>query len=178
MKKRKLGRWILLGLFLAVIIWVAVSSNPFAQGIRQLLGRKPDQPVLNSSFQVAAHSFRYYKFTLPEGSKNMALVGHFAVSIPNGSAGSTAGAQAPATAQSNSSIEVYVMRESAFDSWLKGNASPLIYQSGQVAELIVNQALPNGPGVYYVIFSDKFDPSAAKKVNAALSLHSTSWFSY
>jgi hypothetical protein len=158
MKRRRVVRWVLLGLLVAAITWIAMSSNPFAQGVRQLLGRKPDQPVLNNSFQVSAHSFRYYKFSLPEGSKHMALVGHFEVSAGD--------------------IEVYLLSELAFGRWQKGNAVPSIYQSGKQSEQTIQQTLPTGAGVYYVVFSNKSDPGSAKKVNARLALHSTNWLSY
>lgn len=174
MKKRRVVRWVLLAFLLALIVWVAVSENSCAQGARQLLGRKPDQAVLNGSFQIAAHSFRYYKFTLPEGSKNMALVGSFRI-VP-GDASAPAGQNQGKP--SKAAVEVYVLNESDLDNWLKGNAASAIYQSGRVSEQKVERTLPAGSGVYYLVFSNKFDPASAKKVSAALALHSNRWFSY
>ena len=175
MKKRKITRWIVLALFVAAIAWTAVSANPWAQGVRQLLGRKPDQPVLANSFQVSAHSFRYYKFTLPQGSKNMALAGEFHISLASGNAVNATGIQAQ---ENTPGLEVYVLNEPAFESWLRGNNAASIYQSGRVSEQKVKQVLAPGAGVYYLVFSNKFDPASAKKVTASLALHSTSWFSY
>jgi hypothetical protein len=164
MKKNRPTRWILLFLFLAVLAWVAVSENSCAQGVRALLGRKPDQPVLDSTFQVVRGGFRYYTFSLPEGEKNMALVGQFSVSTPG--------------AQAQPGIEVYVLTEAEFDSWRKGTASAAVFQSGRVSEQKVQQNLPPEPGLYYLVFSNKFDPTSAKKVRASLALHSTSWIAY
>jgi len=174
MKKRKIARWIVLGLFIVGIVWIAASENSCAQGARQLLGRKPDQPVLNNSFQVSARSFRYYKFTLPQGSKNMALAGEFHVSVASANVNTPPGNQGQ---KSIPSIDVYVLNEPAFEIWLKGGSPASIYQS-RVSQQKLKQALPAGAGVYYLVFSNKFDPTAAKKVTASLALRSTSWFSY
>ena len=176
MKRRSVIRWILLALFAAAILWVALGQDSCAQGTRALLGRKPDQSVLNSSFQVFPHSFRYYKFSLPAGSKNMALIGHFSASVPAGN--SSPGNTQRSRQSANGAVEVYVLTEPAFESWRKAESPRTIYQSGRVSEQNVRQNLPAGDGVYYLVFSNRFDSASAKKVTAALSLHSTSWFSY
>ena len=165
MKKRSLVRWTLLAVFIAAILWIAVSENSCAQGFRALVGRKPDQPVLNSSFQIAPHAFRYYQFSLPAGSKNMTLVGHFTISAAGAS-------------PSDTSVEALVLTDSAFESWRTGNASPTIYDSGKVTDQKVQLKLPPGEGVYYLVFSNRFNTAAAKRVTASLALHSTSWLAY
>ncbi len=177
MKKRKIGRWILLALFVAAIAWIAVGEDSCAQGIRALVGRKPDQSVLDSSFQVFPHSFRYYKFSLPSGSKNMALVGHFSASLAPANAGSSGNALSSGQ-QPNGAIDVLLLTEPAFESWRKSESAPMIYQSGSVSQANVRQSLPPQEGVYYLVFSNRSDSASAKKVTAALSLHSTSLFSY
>jgi hypothetical protein len=175
MKKARIGCWIPVLVVLAVILWAAISSNPLAQGFRQLLGRKPDQPVLNSSFQIPPRGFRYYQFTLPQASKHMALVGHFSAfpagtPVPSGSGG-----DAPS---SGSLIEVLLLTEPAFQSWQRGEPAPSVYDSSKVSQENVDQVLPAGAGLYYLVFSNRFDLASAKKINASLALHSTSWLAY
>src|SRR5215469_2572301 len=75
--KRHYVRWILLALLLAAGVWAATSDNPWAQGLQELAGFKHDQEVLDSSFTVTPHNFRYYKFALPEGSVNVSIIGQF-----------------------------------------------------------------------------------------------------
>lgn len=170
MKRRGCFRWIFPLFVLAVIAWAVLSSNPFAQGFRQLLGRKPDQPVLNSTFQVSARSFRYYKISLPAGSKNMLLVGSFrSQAIAGAAAGQT---------PTQGKIEAFVIAESAFEGWRQTNSASFIYDSGEVTEAKVHQALPDGAGEFYVIFSNKSDSTSPKKISANLVLHSGSFFSY
>lgn len=170
--KRRGGcfRWIFTLFVLAVIAWAVFSSNPFAQGFRQLLGCKPDQPVLNSTFQVSPRSFRYYKVSLPAGSKNMVLVGTF----------SAQAVASPATGQSPSDgkIEVIVIKESDFEAWRQTNSASSVYDSGGVTQAKVQQMLPDGAGEFYVIFSNKSDITSPKKISANLVLHSGSFFSY
>ncbi|HVI78060.1 MAG TPA: hypothetical protein VM715_07825 [Candidatus Acidoferrum sp.] len=178
MKKPGIVRWVLLFLFAAALIWIAVGQSSCVQGVRAMLGRKPDQPVLNSSFQVLPRSFRYYKFSLPAGSRNMALVGHFSAAVPAASASNAERAQTPQPANANSTIEVYVLPESSFEAWRNGDSGATIYQSGRVSDLKVQQTLPAGDGVYYLLFSNRFDSAAAKKIDASFMLHSDSWFAF
>jgi hypothetical protein len=168
-KKRHLGRWIFLGLLLAAIIWVVASGNPFAQGIRTFAGGKHDQSVLANLFTVSAHGIRYYKFSLPEGSKNVSIVGQFTATAERGAeVGSTDG---------DNTIEVYVLSDTAFAAWQRGNAESSVYQSGRVAQGVVQADMPAGAGVYYLVFSNRFSSSSAKNVNATASLHYKSWLS-
>ncbi len=170
MKRRGCFRWFFPLFVLAVIAWAVFSSNPFAQAFRQLLGRKPDQPVLNSTFQVSPSSFRYYKISLPAGSKNMVLVGNFS---SQAIASATAG-QSP----SDGKIEVIVIKESDLEAWRQTNSARPVYDSGGASGARVHQPLPDGAGEFYVIFSNKSDSVSPKKISANLVLHSGSFFSY
>src|SRR5262249_16717027 len=76
-RKPRIFLWILLGLLLGLIAWVAISDDPFAQGFQEMVGWKHDQTILDTPFTVSAHNFRYYKFTLPEGSVHVSIVGQF-----------------------------------------------------------------------------------------------------
>lgn len=170
MKRRGCFRWIFPLFVIAVIAWAVFSSNPFAQGFRQLLGRKPDQPVLNSTFQVSPRSFRYYKISLPAGSKNMLLVGNFS---SQGISGAAAGQPS-----SEGKIEVIVIRESDFETWRQTNSAGSVYDSGGVTQAKVHQPLPDGAGEFYVVFSNRSDSAAPKRISANLVLHSGSFLSY
>jgi ribosomal protein L40E len=161
----------LLSVLLIAIVWVAVSDNPYAQGIQELVGWKHDQTILETPFSVAAHSFRYYKFALPEGSVNVAIVGQFAAS---GEGGKVASAKAK-DKNADNNIEVYVLSEPAFTVWQNGFATSVVYESGRVSEGRVQADLPAGAGIYYLVFSNKFAPKAAKNVQASVLLRYKSW---
>lgn len=163
--RRHVLLWTGLALLLAFVLWAAISENPYAQGIQELVGWKHDQTVLANPFSVAAHSFRYYKFTLPEGSTNIALIGQF-----------TASANTPrAQKKSDEGVELYVLSEPAFAIWQNGYTTNSVYESGRVTESSVQADLPAGAGVYYLVFSNKFEPKAAKNVNATFLLRYKSW---
>ena len=171
-RKRRIVLWVLLGLLLGGFLWAATSDNPFAQGVQELVGWKHDQTILETPFSVTAHNFRYYKFDLPEGSTNVSIVGQFAVSPAEKKAGS---AKPNTGEQEDLDVEVYVLSEPAFAVWQNGYATSSVYESGRVSQGTMQADLPAGAGVYYLIFSNKFSPKAAKSVNATVLLRYKSW---
>ena len=166
--KRHYVRWILLALLLAALVWAATSENPFAQGLQELAGFKHDQSVLDNSFTVTPHNFRYYKFALPEGSVNVSIVGQF-----NAQADKTA-SHAKAEIDDND-VEVYVLSEEAFAVWQNGYATSSVYESGKTSQGKVEAELPAGAGIYYLIFSNKSSQKITKSVQATVSLRYKSW---
>lgn len=173
--KNKRNRvWIYLGifvfLFLALTAWALVSDNPFAQGFQDLVGSKHDQTIIETDtpFTIQPHSFRYYKFDLPEGSTRVAIVGEFSATA--------AGNKKPATSESpENAIEVSVLSEPAFTVWQKGFATNSVYESGQVSSGKVQSDLPDGAGIYYLVFSNKASEKTAKQVTTTVVLRYKSW---
>ena len=170
-RKRHFWRWIFLALLLAGIAWVAISANPFAQGLREIGGDKPDQTVLERTFPLAPRGFRYYTFSLPAGSNHVALVGEFTAALEGAKAvGSSNGPHGVET-----EIELLVLSEGDFGIWQKGGSTGTVYDSGRVSRANVHAELPAGAGVYYAVFSNKLSASGANSVYASLRLHSRSW---
>jgi hypothetical protein len=169
-RKRHFWRWIFLALLLIVIVWVAISANPFAQGLREIGGDKPDQVILDRTFSVSPRSFRYYTFSLPEGSSRAALIGEFGARPEGDRATSPDGPESAA-----GGIELLVLSEAAFAIWQKGGSTTSVYDSGRVSHANLRVELPDGVGIYYLVFSNKFSPSSASNVRATLQLHSRSW---
>jgi len=170
-KKRRIFIWVLLGCCLGAILWAATSDSPFAQGIQELVGWKHDQTVLETPFSITAHNFRYYKFDLPEGSMNVSILGQFTST----SAEKKAASGKAKDAAEDKDVEVYVLSEPAFAVWQNGYATSSVYESGRVSEGTMQAELPAGAGVYYLVFSNKFSPTAAKSVNATVLLRYKSW---
>src|SRR4051812_5337576 len=170
-KKRRIFVWVLLGCCLGAILWAATSDSPFAQGIQELVGWKHDQTVLETPFSITAHNFRYYKFDLPEGSMNVSILGQFTSTSAEKKAASTK----PKDLVEDKDVEVYVLSEPAFAVWQNGYATSSVYESGRVSEGTMQAELPAGAGVYYLVFSNKFSPTAAKSVNATVLLRYKSW---
>lgn len=168
--KRHYVRWVLLALLLAGLAWAATSDNPWAQGLQELVGFKHDQEVLDNSFSVTPHNFRYYKFALPEGSVNVSVVGQFNAQADK--AGSRANAKGE---PDDNDIEVYVLSEEAFAVWQNGYATSSVYESGKTSHGNVQAELPAGAGIYYLIFSNKASQKTAKNIQATVSLRYKSW---
>lgn len=167
--KRRVFLWMFLGVMVATVIWAVVSDDPYAQGVQELVGWKHDEAILENPFSVTAHNFRYYKFALPEGSTNVTLMGQFTVS-----AEPFKGKKNPAKDAENN-VEVFVLSEASFAVWQNGYATSSVYESGRVSQATVQTDLPAGAGIYYLIFSNKFDPKSGKNVNATFQLRYKSW---
>ena len=171
-RKRHYVLWTIFVLLVGIFLWLATSSNPFAEGIQELAGNRHDQAVVDSPFSVSAKNFRYYKFNLPEASTNVAIVGDFTV-LPD-AAGRKNDTKRPLS-QPDNAIEVYVLSESSFAVWQTGYATSSVFESGRIPQGKIAADLPPGSGVYYLVFSNKFSPSLAKKVDASVVLHYKNW---
>jgi hypothetical protein len=158
--------WLFVFLILMAIAWAATSNSSLAQGIQESAGLRHDYGVVDSPFSVAAHNFRYYKFALPQGSRNVSIVGEF-------SAASEAGTKQERDA--DNSIEVFVLGEAALPVWQNGYATTSVYQSGKVQQAKMQADLPAGAGVYYLVFSNKFAPKSSKRVTADVLLRYGNW---
>lgn len=168
--KRRVYLWMAVAVLLATMVWVVSSDNPYALGVQEFVGWKHDQTILDNSFSVTAHNFRYYKFALPEGSTNVSIMGEFSVA-----AGSPKAQRQNKDKEDDANIEVYVLSEPAFAIWQNGYASSYVYESGRVAQAKVETGLPAGAGIYYLVFSNKFSEKAAKNVNATFLVRYRSW---
>jgi len=168
-RKRRIFRWVLLALIVIFVVWAASSDSPLAQGVQEAVGWKHDQTILDAPFSIGPHTFRYYKFALPAGSVNVAVVGQFTV-VSDSHEGSRKDKD-----KDLDNVEVYVLSEAAFTIWQNGYATSSLYESGRVAEGTIHTDLPAGEGIYYLVFSNKFAPKAAKNVHAAALLRYKSW---
>lgn len=171
-RKRHYVLWTIFGLLVGMFLWLATSSNPFAEGIQEFAGNRHDQAVIDVPFSVSAKSFRYYKFNLPEASTDVAIVGDFTV-LPE--AAGRRNDSKRSSSQPDNAIEVYVLSESSFAIWQTGYGTSSVFESGRMAQGKIAADLPAGAGVYYLVFSNKFSPSLAKKVDATVVLHYKNW---
>lgn len=180
-RKRRVVLWVLLAVVVGGFVWVSIIAGPIAQEVRGLLGFKPDRIIVDAAFSVGPHTFRYYKFALPEGSANVAVVGQFKSAAGNSTAGSTsaAGDKNAATNDVGTSIdngiEAYVLAEPEFKVWQRGSATSSLYDSGNVAEGKLQADIPAGAGIYYLVFSNKSAPKTSKAVHATFVVRYKSW---
>jgi hypothetical protein len=167
--------WILLAIVGAASFWVLLSPNPFAQVFREFGGEKPDQIVLEKSFSVSPHRFRYYRFTVPDGSKAVSLVGQFTASVEGSKAGGGLAAASEPMQAADYGIELVVLTEAEFAAWQTGAGANSIYHSGRVSQGKLQAVLPQSARDYYAVFSNRFPTAKLTAVNATLHLHFHSW---
>jgi hypothetical protein len=166
---------ILLAIFGGLILWAGMSDSPSAQEVQEFVGWKHDRTVLDAAFSVGPHTFRYYKFALPEGSVNVAVVGQFTSAADRSNAGNRRDATKAKKEDIDDNIEVFVLSEPAFTVWQNGFATSSVYESGKVAAGTVQADVPAGAGIYYLVFSNKAAPKTAKSVHATVLLRYKSW---
>src|SRR5215831_14340067 len=51
-RKPRIFLWVLLALLVVLVGWAAISDNPFALGLQEMVGLKHDQPILETPFTV------------------------------------------------------------------------------------------------------------------------------
>ena len=174
-RKRRWLLWLLLAVLIGVVLWAATSDSTGAQQVQEFVGLKQDRIVLDSAFTVGPHTFRYYKFALPEGSLNVALVGQFTSAGDGQGAGDRKGKTKDADKDIDNNIEVYVFSEPAFTVWQNGYETSSLYESGKVAEGTVQVDVPAGAAIYYLVFSNKAAPKTPKAIHATVLLRYKSW---
>ncbi len=173
--KRRILLGVLLATLVAVILWVVTSDSTGAQQVQEFVGLKQDRIILDSTFSVGAHTFRYYKFALPEGSVNVAVVGQFTSAAGGQSSSNRKDKSKDADTETDNNIEVYVLSEPAFTVWQNGYATSSLYESGKVAAGTMQTDVPAGAGIYYLVFSNKAAPKSSKAVHATVLLRYKSW---
>jgi ribosomal protein L40E len=190
--KRRSFVWVLLLiLLLGVIVLVGTSDNPVAQDIQEMAGWKHDEIILDKPFSVGPHTFRYYKFSLPEGSVNVAIVGQFSAEVETQNAGRKEKARDNSAKDKDKEkdsdkdsdkdkdidrgVEVYVLTDAAFTVWQNGYATSSLYDSGNVPVGTVQADIPAGAGIYYLVFSNKSSPKTGKSIHATVLLRYKSW---
>jgi ribosomal protein L40E len=177
-RRRKRGRivlWLLVLGLLGVIIWAVSSDSSGAQQLQESIGLKQDRIILDTTFSVGAHTFRYYKFSLPEGSVNVAIVGPFKAAAEAPNVGRRTDAAKNANSTTDNDIEVFVLTEPAFTVWQNGYDTGSLYDSGKVIEGKVQADIPAGAGIYYLVFSNKQSPKTPKTIHASVVLRYKSW---
>jgi hypothetical protein len=167
--------WILVVIVVAATFWLLLSPNPWAQVVREFGGEKPDQIVLQKSFSVPAHSFRYYRFSVPDGSKAVSLVGQFTASVEGGKVGNGLAAAPDPMPAADSGVELVILTETEFAAWQTVASAHSIYNSGPVSEAKVHADLPPSAADYYAVFNNRFPAANLKNVNATLHLRFHSW---
>lgn len=172
-KKRRIILWTFLIFLALAVVWTFGSRDPFAQGVREALGSKPDQLVLNKSFSLPPRAFRYYTFTLPKDSKDVSIVGSFDTAIGNSTDADRPTGQQPASEPDNG-VEVYLLSEQDFANWQKEIASSPTHEIAHGAKGTMQKNLPDGPGLFYLVFSNRREP-LSRTINATALLRYKSW---
>jgi hypothetical protein len=162
--------YLVLILFLGLLVYVALhtydgmSKSARSPAVepppRQIESPRPPAsrshsiPLTNGGVAVNAGSFAWYPFTVPAGVTAVTVNGHFT-----------------AAGGSGNDIQVYILDEDGFANFKNEHTARTFYNSGKVTQAAISAVLPNSPASYYLLFDNRFSPSASKavQVNATLS---------
>lgn len=147
----------LLGIFLVAAAGCYQKKPAASNATTKLTSTAPtlhhaSQDVLGGSFIVEPGKYKSVKVVVTAGMSKPTVGGTFSA---------TGG---------NNDIEVFVMEENQFLNWQNGHKADLAYSSGRVTAGKLNIPLPQEPGAYYVVFSNRFSFITNKAVEADLKL--------
>jgi hypothetical protein len=163
--------WLLLLVLLGALLWMATSETPTAQQLQELVRWSHTETLVDDTFSVNPNSFYSREFAVPRGALSITLTGEFS---------ETPGALRKNRKSSEigkdheTDIEAYVLTDAAFAIWRTGYSTQTQYESGPVANAIINAPLPARADVYYLVFSNRSSPRS-KTVHATVVLRYKNW---
>jgi ribosomal protein L40E len=160
-QKRRSALWFLVPALLMVLAWAALSDNPGAQELQRLANLSHAETITPAVFSVGSHAFASYRFSVPEGVRNVTVSGEF------GATGSAA---------HDDEVEVYLLTAGDLVNWQYGYSPAAFYSSGRVTHGDVDAVLPPAAGAYCIVFNNNFSPRTAKSVHANVTLRYKRWW--
>jgi len=126
----------------------AASSPSSSEMVR--VAPQPQLHTVNigqGALSIAAAHYAYYTLPVPTGAHNVKVQGHFT-----------------ATGGAGNDIESFLLSEDEFTNWKNRHTTPTYYNSGKVTVGDIQAGLPDGPGMYYLVFNNNFSLLTAKAV--------------
>jgi hypothetical protein len=144
-------------MFVATVMVLALSACGGSKSAIETLSAPPMiqqafDTIVDGSFVVAPRTFKPFEVVVGAGMSNPRLEGTFTAS------------------GANNDIEVLVLDEQQFSNWQNRHEFKSAYTSGRVTADKLRIELPNEPGKYFLIFSNRFSMISNKGVVADLKL--------
>lgn len=152
-RRRRILSWSFVPVLLGALLWVATSRSPAAQQVQEFVHWSQVQTIVDAQAAVNPGSFWSHEFTVPPGAMDVSVTGEFAASAVSPRRGT--GKSKQNAQDRDNGIEAYLLTNSAFVIWSGGYSSDALYQSGSTAGDAINAPLPQGAGVYHLVFSNK-----------------------
>jgi len=130
-----------------------VSNAPAAGPAAAATTQPGSQNVLGDSFVVEPGKYKAFTVAVTAAMKSPLVEGHFTASGGSGF-----------------DIEVLVLEQSQYLNWQNGHKFDAAYNSGRVTAGKLQVQLPQEPGTYYVIFSNRFSYITNKAIVADVKL--------
>ena len=152
------ARRLLLAIVIVLLVITATLGSIVVLGVYDLsksilAGNSYTYTIVNGSVAVPAGNYYYYRTDIPQGETSLVITGSFIAS-----GGTT------------NDIEVLVMDQAHYGTWMSGNQVTTFFDSGRVSSGNIDAPLP-GIGTYYLIYSNIFSPTYGKTVQSDVVLH-------
>ena len=137
--------------------WIAHSDGLCHADDRP--GAKPlpqqrSMPVTNGALTVAAHSYSFYPFKVPDGVSTVGVSGKFTASGGSGN-----------------DIIAYILDDDGFVNFKNGHEARMYYNSGKVTQASIGISLPNTATTYYLIFDNQYSIITPKAVTSNVAVN-------
>jgi hypothetical protein len=136
-------------LFLAVVAFLLILSAACSKAAATSTSTTPRIPgpqsaaLVQNDINILAQTNLDYSFMVEDYMKDVKVTGSFSTfgGAPN-------------------SIQVYIMDDTTYNSWVKGRTVPILFSSGSLSMGEINQAITT-PGKYHLTFSNTYPASVA-----------------
>jgi hypothetical protein len=166
-RRQRILLWSFVPVLLVALLWVSTSQSPAAQEVQEFVHWSQAQTIVDAQEAVNPHGVWSHEFTVPAGALDASVSGEFAASAVSPHHGN--GKSNGNGRDRDEGIEVYVLTKSAFVAWNGGYSTDALYQSGSIIGDVINAPLPQGAGVYDLVFSNK-NSQYAKTIHASAVL--------
>ena len=140
--------------FLAGLLTTLLACSPVAGTsitTTPLVSGPQSSSLVSGDISVNAETNLDYAFTVEPAMKDVSIIGSFQTfgGAPN-------------------HIEVYLMDDATYNLWVKGRTVRILYDSGNLSNGAVNQAIPT-PGKYHLTFTNRASASLSPAQQVTVS---------
>jgi hypothetical protein len=152
-RRRRILMWSFVPVLLVGFLWLATSRRPAAQEVQEFVHWSQVQTIVDGQAAINPGSFWSHEFTVPPGALDVSITGEFSASAVSPQRSTNKNNKTGK--DRDNGIEALVLTNSAFVVWGSGYSSDALYQSSSTAGDVIDAPLPQGAGVYDLVFSNK-----------------------
>lgn len=143
----RLTGFVLMPALVIVLAWLLLGESKYSQTRSDEATHHHLIPIANNTLAVGAGSLAWYQFSVPPNATNVQVDGHFT-----------------AAGGSTGEVIAFVVDANGLFNLKNERATRTFFDSKKVSQASLIAGLPDGLGVYYLAFDNRFSPDTAKSV--------------